>query len=156
MSLDPRIGDIIIIHRLGMVVIAYQRYETLLANYDAVPQSIIRAIVDANSTRKDFLADMIIKKQPKTVGVYRLVMKDGSDNFRESSVQGIMKRIKAKGIRVIVYEPALQEETFFNSEVIVDLRDFKVSSDVIIANRLSDDLHDVINKVFTRDFFHEN
>ena len=125
----------------------------LLANYDAVPQNIIRAIVDANSTRKDFLADEVIKQQPKTVGVYRLVMKAGSDNFRQSSVQGIMKRIKAKGIEVIVYEPELTEVEFFNSRVERDLSAFKKSSDIILANRMVVELEDVAKKVFTRDLY---
>ena len=128
----------------------------LLANYEAVPQNIIRAIVDANSTRKDFLADAILKQQPNTVGVYRLVMKAGSENFRYSSIQGIMKRIKAKGIEVIVYEPELTEVEFFNSRVEPDLSSFKKTSDIILANRLSDSLLDVETKVFTRDIFKEN
>ena len=125
----------------------------LLANYDAVPQNIIRAIVDANSTRKDFLADAIIKKQPKTVGVYRLVMKAGSDNFRHSSIQGIMKRIKAKGIEVVVYEPELDEVEFFNSRVEKDIGAFQRSVDIIIANRMVPELEVVADKVFTRDLF---
>ena len=125
----------------------------LLANYDAVPQNIIRAIVDANSTRKDFLADEIIKQQPKTVGVYRLVMKAGSDNFRQSSIQGIMKRIKAKGIEVIVYEPELTEVEFFNSRVERDLSAFKKTADIILANRMVRELDNVTEKVFTRDLF---
>ena len=125
----------------------------LLANYDAVPQNIIRAIVDANSTRKDFLADFILKKQPKTVGIYRLVMKTGSDNFRHSSIQGIMKRIKAKGISVIVYEPELNELQFFNSRVEKDLSNFKKTADIILANRMVRELNDVSDKVFTRDLF---
>jgi UDPglucose 6-dehydrogenase len=125
----------------------------LLANYDAVPQNIIRAIVDANSTRKDFLADEIIKKQPKTVGIYRLAMKAGSDNFRQSSIQGIMKRIKAKGIEVVIYEPELNEVDFFNSRVEADFSVFENSVDIILANRMEDDLQDVQNKVFTRDLF---
>ena len=125
----------------------------LLANYEAVPQNIIRAIVDANSTRKDFLADEIIKQQPKTVGVYRLVMKAGSDNFRQSSIQGIMKRIKAKGIEVIVYEPELKKMDFFNSRVETDLDKFKRSVDIIVVNRMVSELNDVSDKVFTRDLF---
>ena len=125
----------------------------LLANYDHVPQNLIRAIVDANRTRKDFLADQIIKKTPKTVGIYRLVMKTGSDNFRQSSVQGIMKRLKAKGIKVIVYEPALQASTFFNSKVETSLEEFKSASDIIVANRSSIELSDVDFKVFSRDLF---
>ena len=125
----------------------------LLANYDTVPQNLIRAIVDANSTRKDFIADQIIKKQPKTVGVYRLVMKVGSDNFRQSSIQGIMKRIKAKGIEVVVYEPELHEDNFFNSRVETDLNAFKNNVDIILANRMFDELQDIAEKVFTRDLF---
>ena len=125
----------------------------LLANYNNVPQDIIRAIVDANSTRKDFLADEIIKKQPKTVGVYLLVMKHGSDNFRQSSIQGIIKRIKAKGIDVIVYEPSLNVEFFFNSPVIADLDIFKAKSEIIVANRIDNVLLDVLDKTFTRDLF---
>ncbi|WP_170327584.1 nucleotide sugar dehydrogenase [Ruegeria arenilitoris] len=125
----------------------------LLANYNHVPQNLIRAIVDANRTRKDFLSDQILMKGPKTVGIYRLVMKEGSDNFRQSSVQGIMKRIKAKGIQVIVYEPALSEDHFFHSPVVRDLDAFKQQADLIVANRLSDEISDVSDKVFTRDLF---
>ena len=156
-ALDPRIGN-----HYHNPSFGYGGYclpkdtKQLLANYDAVPQNLIRAIVDANSTRKDFLADEIITKQPKTVGIYRLVMKTGSDNFRQSSVQGIMKRIKAKGINVIVYEPALLESTYFNSKVVSDLTEFKGASDVIVANRMTDDLADSLGKVFTRDLFHED
>ena len=156
-SLDPRIGN-----HYHNPSFGYGGYclpkdtKQLLANYDAVPQNIIRAIVDANSTRKDFLADEIIKKQPKTVGIYRLVMKAGSDNFRQSSIQGIMKRIKAKGINVIVHEPELLESTYFNSKVVSDLTEFKVASDVIVTNRMTDDLADSLGKVFTRDLFHED
>ena len=125
----------------------------LLANYDAVPQNIIRAIVDANSTRKDFIADLVIKKQPRIVGIYRLTMKANSDNFRGSSIQGIMKRIKAKGIEVVVYEPELKETDYFNSRVEVDLHVFKKNTDVILANRMVSDLDDVQEKVVTRDLF---
>ena len=118
-----------------------------------MPQNLIRAIVEANTTRKDFLAERIVRMAPKIVGIHRLVMKAGSDNFRESSIQGIMKRIKAKGIEVVVYEPALAEETFFNSRVIRDLDAFKAMSDVIVANRRTAELEDVAGKVFTRDLF---
>lgn len=125
----------------------------LLANYRDVPQNIIRAIVESNTTRKDFIADEIIRKKPKIVGIYRLIMKAGSDNFRASSIQGVMKRIKAKGIEVIIYEPALKESEFYNSRVVSDLADFKKQVDIIIANRPSPDLIDVMEKVYTRDLF---
>ena len=156
-SLDPRIGN-----HYNNPSFGYGGYclpkdtKQLLANYDAVPQNIIRAIVDANSTRKDFLADQIIKKQPEKVGIYRLAMKAGSDNFRQSSTQGIMKRIKAKGIDVVVYEPALTSNTFYNSTVVSDIGEFKRISDIIVANRVTEELSDVASKIFTRDLFYEN
>ena len=128
----------------------------LLANYQDVPQTLISAIIQSNTTRKDFIAEQIVKKKPKTVGIYRLVMKAGSDNFRQSAIQGIMKRLKAKGIRVVVYEPVLQEASFFGSDVINDLAEFKQQSDIIIANRIVSDLDDVLKKVFTRDLFGDN
>ncbi|NKS47071.1 nucleotide sugar dehydrogenase [Acinetobacter lwoffii] len=128
----------------------------LLANYQDVPQTLISAIIQSNTTRKDFITEQIVKKAPETVGIYRLVMKAGSDNFRQSAIQGIMKRLKAKGIRVVVYEPVLQEASFFGSNVINDLAEFKQQSDIIIANRIVSDLDDVLKKVFTRDLFGDN
>ncbi len=125
----------------------------LLANYDKVPNNLVRAIVEANATRKDFIADSIINKQPKIVGIYRLVMKVGSDNFRSSAIQGVMKRIKAKGIEVVVYEPVLDEDDFYNSRVIRDIQEFKKISDVIVANRITDEILDVEDKIYTRDLF---
>lgn len=152
--LDPRIGS-----HYNNPSFGYGGYclpkdtKQLLANYADVPQNIMSAIVDANRTRKDHIAEMIIKKNPKIVGIYRLTMKTDSDNFRQSSIQGVMKRIKAKGIEVVVYEPALQEDNFYNSRVIKDFDEFKKISDVIVANRLSDDIKDVEDKVYTRDLY---
>jgi UDPglucose 6-dehydrogenase len=128
----------------------------LLANYDQVPQTLIQAVVSSNTKRKDFIADSIIKLNPKTVGIYRLVMKHGSDNFRASAVQGIMKRIKAKGIEVVIYEPFLKDSEFFNSKVLYSLEDFKALSDIIISNRMAGELADVAEKVFTRDLFNSD
>lgn len=156
-GLDPRIGT-----HYNNPSFGYGGYclpkdtKQLLANYQDVPQSLISAIIQSNTTRKDFIAEEILKYQPKVVGIYRLVMKAGSDNFRQSAVQGVMKRLKAKGIEVIIYEPSLNEVSFYNSEIVANLSDFKNRSDIIVANRKVCDLDDVLDKVFTRDLFGDN
>jgi len=153
-SLDPRVGG-----HYNNPSFGYGGYclpkdtKQLLANYQDVPQDLIRAVVDANATRKDFVAEQILALDPQVVGIYRLVMKEGSDNYRTSSVQGIMKRLKAKGLEVIVYEPVLTESDFYHSEVVNDLDEFKRRSSVIVANRISDEIRDVVDKVYTRDLF---
>lgn len=153
-GLDPRIGG-----HYNNPSFGYGGYclpkdtKQLLSNYEDVPQNIMSAIVDANRTRKDHIAEMILRREPRTVGIYRLTMKTDSDNFRQSAVQGVMKRVKAKGIEVVVYEPALEGEHFFNSRIIRDLEEFKEMCDVIVANRLSEEIQDVVEKVYTRDLF---
>lgn len=156
-GLDPRIGS-----HYNNPSFGYGGYclpkdtKQLLANYQDVPQSLISAIIQSNTTRKDFIAEEILKKSPKVVGIYRLVMKAGSDNFRQSAIQGVMKRLKAKGVELVIYEPALEDSAFYNSQVLTDINEFKAAADIIVANRIVADLDDVLDKVYTRDLFGDN
>lgn len=156
-GLDPRIGS-----HYHNPSFGYGGYclpkdtKQLLANYQNVPQNLISAIIQSNTTRKDFIAEQILKKSPKIVGIYRLVMKAGSDNFRQSAIQGVMKRLKAKGVELVIYEPALEDSAFYNSRVLTDINEFKAAADIIVANRIVPDLDDVLDKVFTRDLFGDN
>jgi UDPglucose 6-dehydrogenase len=156
-GMDPRIGS-----HYNNPSFGYGGYclpkdtKQLRSNYENIPNSLISAIVEANVTRKDFIADSIISRNHKVIGIYRLIMKTGSENIRSSSVQGIMKRLKAKGIKIVIFEPVIQEDTFFNSQVIKNLNEFKKVSELIVANRVTDEIQDVMDKVYTRDLFNSN